>query len=141
MENTLFTISYWFSFAGFRTSLLGVEVVVVSTTSSISKPFASFMILVKVISFKCWEDAGGSRFWITVAITTGIKTLLLCFVVVSISFTSPIGKLFANMFLFVKVISLNMVSAGSCYWLTCAITTGCQTRPPSIEAVVVSFTP
>ena len=136
MENTLFTVSYWFSFAGFRTALLSVEVVVVSIAASISKFFASFMILVKV---KSWATcSAGSCIWLTAAIPTGIKTLLLCFIVVSISSTSPIDKLFANMFLFVKVISLNVSSAGSCYCLTCAITTGCQTRPPSIEAVVVS---
>jgi len=119
-----------------------VEVVVVSTTSSPSKPFASFMILVKIISFKCclarYTQPRGSSYWMTVAITTGIKTLLLCFVVVSISFTSPIGKLFADMLLFVKVISLNVGFAGSFYCLTSAITTGCQTLPPSIEAVLVS---
>ena len=53
LENTVFTISYWFILAGFRTDLLGLEVVVVSKAASIIKPFASFMILVKV---KSWEE-------------------------------------------------------------------------------------
>ena len=126
MEITVITFIY--TVTGCQTAPFTEKIVFVSVAATITKLFASFIILVKVIS--CNTGLAGSRVRLTKTIPTGFIALPLGLETVFVAFAASVSKLFANSIIFVKVISWNAGSTGSSIWLTVAgARSGSNTQP------------
>ena len=126
MEITVITFVY--TVAGCQTAPFTEKIVFVSVAATITKLFASFIILVKVIS--CNTGLAGSRVRLTKTIPTGFIALPLGLEIVFVAFAASVSKLFAKSIIFVKVISWNAGSTGSSIWLTVAgARSGSNTQP------------
>ena len=111
-------ITFVYTVAGCQTAPFTEKIVFVSIAATITKLFASFIILVKVISWN--TGLAGSRVRLTKTIPTGFIALPLGLEIVFVAFAASVSKLFANSIIFVKVISRNPGSTGSSIWLTVA---------------------